>query len=76
MMLIITEQYKVPNLAEAQKHVGGYVESLYIPKKGILLFNEDGKFQNLSENKTASHLAGVTILGNAIFLPYPIKWGT
>ena len=77
MILIITEQTDVPTLKESQADVGGYVETLCIPGRGILLFNEDGKAKNLAENPTASHLAGVPIVGKVIWLASPLhlNWG-
>lgn len=62
-----------PSLEAAQKAVGGFVEILPV-REGQLLFNEEGRMQELPENPTASMLAGQPIVGNALFLKGSARW--
>ena len=53
---IITDQKDEPNLKEAQKFVGGYVEGITFPNGDYLIINEEGKLQNLPLNPEATLL--------------------
>jgi len=63
-----TKDDKEPTLEYLQEFVGGYVEAQYLPKKEMILINEDGRRLNLPFNVKASVYAGFEILGNAILL--------
>ena len=47
---IITDQKDEPNLKEAQKFVGGYVEGFTFPNGDYLIINEEGKLRQLPLN--------------------------
>ena len=51
---IITDQKDEPNLKEAQKFVGGYVEGITFPNGDYLIINEEGKLRNLPLNSEAT----------------------
>ena len=53
---IITDQKDEPNLKEAQKFVGGYVEGITFPNGDYLIINEEGKLMNLPLNEIATGL--------------------
>ena len=53
---IITDQKDEPNLKEAQKFVGGYVEGITFPNGDYLIINEEGKLKNLPLNEEATKL--------------------
>ena len=53
---IITDQKDEPNLKEAQKFVGGYVEGITFPNGDYLIINEEGKLMNLPLNVEATKL--------------------
>ena len=53
---IITDQKDEPNLKEAQKFVGGYVEGITFPNGDYLIINEEGKLKNLHLNEEATNL--------------------
>ena len=53
---IITDQKDEPNLKEAQKFVGGYVEGITFPNGDYLIINEEGKLRNLPLNEEATKL--------------------
>lgn len=58
-------------LDELQEIVGGYIETLYLKNKEVMVVNEEGKLNNLSLNEKATvylldqNYADV-ILGNAL----------
>jgi len=43
-------------LKELQKFVGGYIEVIFLPKKMILVCNENGKLENLPMNLPATDI--------------------
>ena len=53
---IITDQKDEPNLKEAQKFVGGYVEGITFPNGDYLIINEEGKLRQLPLNPEATLL--------------------
>ena len=53
---IITDQKDEPNLKEAQKFVGGYVEGITFPNGDYLIINEEGKLMQLPLNEEATKL--------------------
>ena len=53
---IITDQKDEPNLKEAQKFVGGYVEVITFPIGDYLIINEEGKLMQLPLNPEATTL--------------------
>ena len=53
---IIEDSKDEPNLKEAQKFVGGYVEGITFPNGDYLIINEEGKLQNLPLNPEATLL--------------------
>ena len=53
---IITDQKDEPNLKEAQKFVGGYVEGITFPNGDYLIINEEGKLMQLPLNPEATAL--------------------
>jgi len=53
---IITDQKDEPNLKEAQKFVGGYVEGITFPNGDYLIINEEGKLMDLPLNPEATAL--------------------
>ncbi len=53
---IITDQKDEPNLKEAQKFVGGYVEGITFPNGDYLIINEEGKLRQLPLNPEATAL--------------------
>ena len=53
---IIEDSKDEPNLKEAQKFVGGYVEGVTFPNGDYLIINEEGKLQNLPLNPEATLL--------------------
>lgn len=59
---------RAPTFAEAQAHVGGFIETVTLPGVGVLLVNEDGLSKGLPLNLTASRLAGKPLVGNVVLL--------
>ena len=53
---IIEDSKDEPNLKEAQKFVGGYVEGITFPNGDYLIINEEGKLRNLPLNEEATKL--------------------
>ena len=53
---IITDQKDEPDLATAQKFVGGYVEGITFPNGDYLIINEEGKLMQLPLNPEATTL--------------------
>ena len=53
---IITDQKDQPNLKEAQKFVGCYVEGITFPNGDYLIINEEGKLMQLPLNPEATAL--------------------
>jgi len=43
----IDKKEDIPNLEQAQKFVGGYVERMKLPNGSVLLFDEDGLLKQL-----------------------------
>lgn len=56
----------VPTMEEAQKYVGGWVESFRFSQSSIILMNEDGRHLKLPINPTASVLARTQIVGDVL----------
>ncbi|MBE2204587.1 MAG: hypothetical protein IAE94_09650 [Chthoniobacterales bacterium] len=52
-----------------QELVGGRVEAIYL-KTGVLCVNEDGRSMRLPFNPDASELAGMVIVGDAVYLSH------
>lgn len=65
---------KEPTLLEAQDYVEGFVERLQLVNGDVMLFNEEGKLNNLPINQKATDIYiknfGETdcIVGNAILI--------
>ena len=57
---IITDQKDEPNLKEAQKFVGGYVEGITFHNGDYLIINEEGKLMQLPLNPEATMLWRMT----------------
>jgi hypothetical protein len=58
------------NLAEAQKHVGGYVQLVYarvMGKKALILMDEEGQLKGQTLNRGASQLANMPLVGDVLF---------
>ena len=53
---IIEDQKDEPDLAAAQKFVGGWVQGITFPNGDYLILNEEGKMYNLPLNKEATKL--------------------
>ena len=53
---IIEDQKDEPDLAAAQKFVGGWVQGISFPNGDYLIMNEEGKMYNLPLNKEATEL--------------------
>ena len=53
---IIEDQKDEPDLAAAQKFVGGWVQGISFPNGDYLIMNEEGKMYNLPLNKEATKL--------------------
>ena len=53
---IIEDSKDEPNLKEAQKFVGGYVEGITFPNGDYLIINEEGKLRQLPLNPEATAL--------------------
>ena len=53
---IIEDSKDEPNLKEAQKFVGGYVEGITFPNGDYLIINEEGKLMQLPLNPEATTL--------------------
>ena len=53
---IIEDQKDEPDLAAAQKFVGGWVQGISFPNGDYLIMNEEGKIYNLPLNKEATKL--------------------
>ena len=53
---IIEDSKDEPNLKEAQKFVGGYVEGITFPNGDYLIINEEGKLMQLPLNVEATKL--------------------
>jgi hypothetical protein len=67
-----------PTLEQAQEFVGGYVElvgSRLYPKTQLLV-DEDGLCKKSAVNLTASRIAGMLIVGNALVLTGKARWLT
>lgn len=61
---------QVPDLKQAQKIVGGYVEVVY-PRKTtdvIMLVNEDAISMRLAYNPKASEMYGEAVLGTVVVI--------
>ena len=66
---IIEDQKDEPDLAAAQKFVGGWVQGITFPNGDYLIMNEEGKMYNLPLNKEA------TKLWRATFTKDKYLWG-
>ena len=66
---IIENQKDEPDLAAAQKFVGGYVQGVEFPNGDYLIMNEDGKWKDLPFNPEA------TALWRATFTKDKYIWG-
>ena len=66
---IIEDQKDEPDLAAAQKFVGGWVQGITFPNGDYLILNEEGKMYNLPLNKEA------TKLWRATFTKDKYLWG-
>lgn len=65
------------NLVDAQKLVGGYIETVALvgqPKYGVgqqcLVVNEEGLIHGLPENASASARAGQRLVGDAVLIEW------
>ena len=56
-------------LAEMQKAVEGLVEMVRFSRKGFLLVNERGRLLRMAFNLHASSIAGMLIVGPAVYIP-------
>ena len=79
----VTKREDIPNLQEAQKFIGGYVERLKLPNGDVLLFDEDGISKKLPTNVVITCMVNyfkpirpIQILGNVICIKVPRqkKW--
>ena len=66
---IIEDSKDEPDLAAAQKFVGGWVQGISFPNGDYLIMNEEGKMYNLPLNKEA------TKLWRATFTKDKYLWG-
>ena len=67
---IITDQKDEPNLKEAQKFVGGYVEGITFPNGDYLIINEEGKLMGLPLNPEATALWRATFTKDKYLFGY------
>ena len=67
---IITDQKDEPNLKEAQKFVGGYVEGITFPNGDYLIINEEGKLMQLPLNPEATALWRATFTKDKYLFGY------
>ena len=67
---IITDQKDEPNLKEAQKFVGGYVEGITFPNGDYLIINEEGKLMQLPLNPEATTLWRATFTKDKYLFGY------
>ena len=67
---IITDQKDEPNLKEAQKFVGGYVEGITFPNGDYLIINEEGKLRQLPLNPEATTLWRATFTKDEYLFGY------
>ncbi len=68
-----------PALKDAQQFVGGYVELMTVKHKETdevhqLLFNEEGRLQNLDPNINAMKQYGIELFGNVLALKDEALW--
>lgn len=59
------------DLDTMQEAVGGYVEAVELSGGALLLVNEEGRLMNLPLNRTASKLAMMQIVGDAVLMEKP-----
>ena len=67
---IIEDSKDEPNLKEAQKFVGGYVEGITFPNGDYLIINEEGKLMQLPLNPEATALWRATFTKDKYLFGY------
>lgn len=60
------ETPKDKNIVQYANEIIGYVEPIYLPKKKVMLVDEDGRTKKLSVNVEATKVAGQTVVGKVI----------
>ena len=55
--------------SDFQSLVGGYVEVVRLAGSKVALVNEEGLFQGLAPNLTASALLGIPVVGTVVVVP-------
>jgi len=71
---VIPEKGARFSLKELQDMVGGYVERLGLPKRAVMILNEEGIPKGLPFNEKASQIAGREIVGDVVVLPRGMGW--
>jgi hypothetical protein len=74
MVPVLPEKGKKFGLKELQGMVGGLVERLKLPKRGVMIVNEEGLPLGLPYNAEASKVAGQDIVGDVVVLPRGMGW--
>ena len=54
------------NIVQYANEIIGWVEPIYLPKKKVMLVDEEGQLKKLSVNVEATKVAGQTIVGKVI----------
>lgn len=60
---------KHPTLEELQAAVGGYIETVRIDSKTLMIVDEEGLVKSKTHNRTASMLVGRHIAGDVVVMP-------
>jgi len=61
-----TEIPKGQNVIQLANEMIGWVEPIYLPKKKVMLVDEEGRLKKLLVNVEATKVAGQTIVGKVI----------
>ena len=64
---------KAPSLDEAQKVVGGYVETVELGNGDIMLVNEEGLIKELEPNPEAIAMCGRFIVGDVAIVKSEVR---
>jgi hypothetical protein len=65
-LCVETEIPKGQNVVQYANEIIGWVEPIYLPKKKVMLVDEEGKLKKLSVNVEAMKVAGQIVVGKAI----------
>jgi len=65
-LCVETEIPKGQNVVQYANEMIGWVEPIYLPKKKVMLVDEEGKLKKLSVNVEATKVAGQTVVGKVI----------